>query len=83
MSARYLVTLDGEAVLRIEDAPGPLVSTAPRRPGMPPTLHAFLSATALDARQEHTLRGLLEESRSTDDFVRRLRDAGYSVARGG
>ncbi len=83
MSARYLVTLDGESVLRIEDAPGPLVSTAPRRPGSPPTLHAFLSATALDARQEHTLRALLDASRSTDDFLGRLREAGYEVVRGG
>ncbi len=83
MSARYLITLDGEAVLRIEDAPGPLVSTAPRRPGTLPAQHPFLTATALDARQEHALRGLLDGSRSTDDFVRRLRDAGYEVAREG
>ena len=80
MSARYLVTLDGEPVLRIEAAPGRLVSTAPRRPGSPPTLHAFLSATALDARQEHALRMLLEASSSTDDFLGRLREAGYEVA---
>ncbi len=83
MTARYLVALDGEPVLRVDDTPGPLVSTAPRRPGSAPTQHPFLTATALDARQEQTLRRLRDASRSTDEFVRQLRSAGYEVVREG
>ena len=83
MSARYLVTLDGAPVLHVVDTPGALVSTAPRRAGSPPVQHPFLTATALDARQEHTLRRLLDGSNNTEDFVGRLRGAGFEVAREG
>ncbi|MEN9787314.1 MAG: hypothetical protein RLZZ299_2578 [Pseudomonadota bacterium] len=70
----------GEArVLVVEEGPGALISTAPRRPGHPAPRHPFLSATALDAASEATLRDTLDAASDLADFLARLRDQGFRV----
>lgn len=85
---------DGRPVLRIRDNPGTLRSTAPPPPdrgpappppgppgtvALPPGVHPFVDAQALDAASEGELRALLDESTGFDDYVRRLVAAGYEV----
>lgn len=82
MPKRYTVLSDDVPVLEIVDEPGALVSISapPPPPDQPlPPPHPFLSATALVATEEHRLRQILLESSSTDDYVERLRAAGYRV----
>lgn len=67
------------AVLSFRDEPGPLVSTAMLPPGARPTMHPFLSATALRAEEEDALGTILGQSRDAADFADRLRAAGYEV----
>jgi hypothetical protein len=72
---------DGDArILTIVGRPGPLISTAPPPPGPAAwVMHPFLSATAESALHEDRLRTLLEASTSIEDYLRRLRDAGFGV----
>jgi len=89
-----LVHRAGRLVLRIRDEPGTLRSTAAPPPGpapppplpvpgttdaLPPGVHPFIDAQALDAASEGELRALLDESESFDDYMRRLVAAGYEV----
>ena len=66
-------------VLRIKNAPGPVISTALLAPGAEPTRHPFVTAAALDANEEYSLHVILRRSHNFDDFVSNLRKAGYSV----
>jgi hypothetical protein len=87
----FLVYRDGRLALRIHDTPGTLRSTAPPPPQagaappppgtatLPPGIHPFIDAQALDAASEGELRSLLDESTSFDDYVQRLAAAGYEV----
>ena len=66
-------------VLSVTDGPGTLVSTALREPGTASPAHPFLGATARDAGTEDALKRLLDEAKDTQDFLSRLKRAGYSV----
>jgi hypothetical protein len=68
-------------VLTIRDEPGALLSTAlpPPDPSWRPPQHPFLSGSAQDANSEHALAQLLAQATSFDDYLERLRDAGYRV----
>lgn len=82
MAKRYRILKGDMAVLDITDEPGPLtsVSAPPPPPGSPAAQpHAFLTGNALVATEEHKLRQLLLASDSTDDYLGRLREAGYTV----
>lgn len=74
----FSVWAGADEVMRVYDAPGPLISTALGR-GRGPN-HPFLSATALDGGQEHRLRELLLLSTSLDSFRARLIAAGFVVS---
>ena len=77
---RHWRVFDGDlAILELSDQPGPILSTAMPPPGAKPVTHEFLSATALDASHEDTLRRLLVGSKSVDEFIRALEGAGYRV----
>lgn len=82
MTQRYEVSKDGGAVLTFTSEPGVIQSTALPVPGARPLRHPFLSARALDARHEHQLGALLRASSSVEDFIQRLRGAGYEVQAG-
>jgi hypothetical protein len=75
----YEVRKADRLVLTITNRPGPLVSTALAPAGSAPIQHPFLSGSAHAADQEHTLRSLLDQSRSFDEFVARLRGAGFEL----
>lgn len=79
MTTRYDVSKDGAAVLTFSSEPGIIQSTGLAAPGTQPLRHPFLNARALDARHEHQLGTLLRASSSVEDFIQRLRDAGYEV----
>jgi len=80
--ASYLIFLGKTPILHLIDEPGPLTSTAtPPPPGTPTTYHPFVTANALYPAEEHQLRELLLQSRSTKEFLSKLRDAGYGVRR--
>ena len=76
----YEVSKKGRLVLTVTDAPGPIVSTAVRPPAGALVRHPFLSASAYVPEEEDALRLLLDQSKSTQDFLERLRKAGYQVA---
>ena len=83
MTRRFTVYTEGDKkVLEVSDQPGPLVSVSapPPRPGEAPAVHPFLSASAYDPFTEGALRNILLKSSSLDDFLKRLRDAGYRVS---
>jgi hypothetical protein len=69
----------GKEVLRMKDAPGPIVSRAALPPGAEPARHPFLTASSLDALAENDLKLILDEASSFQDFVIRLAKAGYTV----
>ncbi len=75
----YNVLKAGRLVLVVSDAPGPIVSTASLPPGASPAKHPFLSGTAYVPEEEDALRKILNESKDFNDFLRRLRDGGYTV----
>ena len=75
----YTVLKAGRVVLTIQNRPGQLLSTALPPAGSPAVQHRFLSATAHAPEEEDALRSILEKSSSFDDFVNRLRDAGYTL----
>jgi hypothetical protein len=71
---------DGDTlILTIRGEPGPITSTAMLPPGVRPVTHPFLSAAAREAGHESQLRGILDASSSLDDFLARLRAAGFRV----
>jgi hypothetical protein len=72
---------DGQTlVLQVSDVPGAIVDTvAPPPPGLKPTYHPFLSASAYSAPHGNRLQALLQESTSVDDYLERLRQAGFRV----
>ena len=76
---RYFVYAGDELVLTVRAEPGPITSTAPPPPGGALVTHPFLSASARDAAYEHQLRELLTASTSVDDYLARLRAAGFRV----
>ena len=78
-SHSYNVLKAGRLVLTVSDVPGPIVSTAVLPPGASPAKHPFLSATAHAPEEEDTLRKTLDQSKDFDDFLRRLREDGYTV----
>lgn len=82
-AARYEVRLAGRRVLAFSAEPGVLASTAARPPGFQPPPHPFVNAQAFDASQESRLAGLLAEAKTVEDFIGRLRGAGYEVAPAG
>ncbi|MDQ6711495.1 MAG: hypothetical protein M3Z11_13215 [Candidatus Dormibacteraeota bacterium] len=82
MTRRFTVyTESDKKVLEVSDQPGPLVSVSapPPRPGQAPATHPFLSASAYDPFTDGALRNILLKSSSFDDFLEKLRDAGYRV----
>lgn len=79
--ARYTVYKNDQPVLRVIDRPGPLTSTALLPYGATPVSHPYLTASALAPTEEHQLRGILDTSDSTADFLDNLRKAGYLVRR--
>ena len=77
-SVRHWRVFDGDLpILDVSDEPGPLTSTAP--PPATPVMHPFLTASALDAGHEDRLHTLLQASTSTDDFIAKLKAAGFVV----
>ena len=66
-------------VLRFKKGSGPLRSTAMLPPGASPTIHPFLTATALQSMEEDTLRGALDGAKNFDEFVAGLKKAGYDL----
>jgi hypothetical protein len=82
MSATSYEVRQGEQLaLRVTDRPGALVSrmAPPPAPDEPVTVHPFLTATAYLPEVEGELRELLDESASTQEYLDRLRRAGYTV----
>jgi hypothetical protein len=81
MARRCGVFKGDKRVLTITDEPGALLSTAlpPPDPNWRPPQHPFLSGSAQDANSEHELGQLLSAATSFDDYVERLRAAGYRV----
>jgi hypothetical protein len=78
---RYHVYWHGRLALTVTDEPGPLVSalSPPPLPGDVVASSPFLSASAYLPDVEDSLRTILSESRSTGDFLDRVRKAGFSV----
>lgn len=71
---------DGEElILSLRGEPGALVSTAALPTNARPVTHPFVSGSAHDAGYEHVLRELLDASTSAEDYVARLRAAGFRV----
>lgn len=68
-------------VLRYEEKPGPLTSTASPPKDAQRPMHPFLTASALDPVEEDALRRILESVKSPAEFRSALEKAGYSVRR--
>jgi len=75
------VLLKGDLLLYIDDRPGILTSTSapPPKPWDEPTLHPVLSGSAYNPSHEGRLRTHLDQGKSFDDYVERLRAAGYQI----
>ena len=69
-------------VLRFKEGSGPLRSMALLPVGTEPPNHPFLTASALDATEEHALYDVLAKSKSFPEFIERLKGAGYEVRPG-
>jgi hypothetical protein len=78
---RYIVYWGDLPVLEMSNQPGLLISGSapPPPPGSSLTRHPFLSATALVAEHEHTLREALDRSTSLEEYIRELEALGYRV----
>lgn len=76
---RWTVYDRSQLILEVSDAPGPITSTAAPPPGLKPVMHPFLSAAARSAPHEHRLREILNASQDVEDFLSRLRAAGFEV----
>jgi hypothetical protein len=70
-----------DRVLVVRGEPGPITSTAPPPADGRVATNPYLSAAALDASCEAELGGLLQQATSLDDFLARLRAAGFRVER--
>jgi hypothetical protein len=79
MKRTIVIYKEDRKVMTASNEPGPLISTALPPPGYTPPAHPFLSAQAHDPSSESALRDVLERSTSFDDFLVRLREAGYRV----
>ncbi len=79
--AKYIVERNGHSVLTVFAQPGTITSAAVPPPDASPVTSSFLSAKALDPIEEDRLREILRASVSVDDFLERLRGAGYGVRR--
>jgi hypothetical protein len=77
--SKWEVLKGGTLVLKVKNEPGPIVSKASS--SGPAANHKFLSASSYDAAEEDAVRELLNASKSTADFLRRLEKAGYTVRR--
>ncbi len=66
-------------ILTVVGEPGPITSTAPPPPDGRLVTHPFLSAAARDAAHEDQLGRLLRASTSMEDFLARLKAAGFRV----
>lgn len=71
---------DGEIlILTVRDEPGVITSTAPLPRGVQPLRHPFLSAAAREAGHESQLKQILDAATDTEDFLARLKAAGFRV----
>jgi len=76
---RWKVYDGSTLILDVSSIPGPIISTAAPPPGLKPVTHPFLSAAARSALHENRLRELLVASKDLEDFISRLRAAGFEV----
>ena len=81
--AAYNVWKGDRLVLTFEDRPGPITSTALPAPGSAPVLHPFLTANARAPEEEDRIGYILSQSKDAQDFILRLRQAGYAVTADG
>jgi hypothetical protein len=79
LAETYVVTKAGRTVLTVTNRPGPLVSTALLPAGGKPVMHPFLSARAHVPEEEDALQMILKQSANFNDFLDRLRKAGYGL----
>jgi hypothetical protein len=66
-------------VLIVRNEPGKLTSTLELGPGESWPDHPFLSADATAPEEENRIGVLLRRSAGFDEFLQRLREAGYEV----
>jgi len=74
----YYVLKGETKVLWMTNVPGYLVSSG-YFPDHPLTKHPFLNAKALEPDEEDLLGTLLRDSKSFDEYVRKLKQNGYRV----
>lgn len=77
--AAYEVWKGGRLVLTFTDRPGVIGSTALLPPGAAPEGHSFITGDARAPEEEDNLRRVLDASKNVQDFIARLRQAGYVV----
>lgn len=77
----FEVWKDGRLVQTVRDEPGPLSSVAimppPHEVVKPPPPHPFLSIISHDPFSEGPSRTILDQSSSCDDYLARMRAAGF------
>ncbi len=78
----YLVFRGDVCALEIAGRPGTLRSMAAPPPGFQPPTHPFVDATSHNPATEHATREVLLASRSFEDFLTRLVEAGFDLASG-
>jgi hypothetical protein len=78
---RWNVYRDGDLVLFVTGRPGPITGSATPPPDGRPGWHPFVTASAVSAFHEHELRTILEASQDVEDYLDRLRRAGFRVER--
>lgn len=80
LSAHAWNVYDNETlILEVNDAPGPILSTASLPPGARPATHPFLSATAKSAVHEDALHRHLVAAKTLREFLESLIASGYRV----
>ena len=79
----YEVRKGERLVLTFTDRPGPVTSTALLPPGAAPVEQSFITADARAPEEEDKLRRILDGSKNVQDFIARLRQAGYVVTSAG
>ena len=76
----FEVWKDGRMVMTVRDEPGPLVSRASPPPDFKPApSHPFVSISSHDPFSEHQSRTILDQSNSCDDYLARMRAAGFEA----